>query len=138
MQRMKLHLSGVKLPKLGSIQDRVFRDYQIKEAQLEAAKVEISMMIALTNPTLTEASKLREWSSAVNKSWKKYLGLQMNVDLSEHTEREIEMMAFYQKVVKPSQLKIFTDKKGDARLSGVEQLGIQVPFTETTEPTSKS
>jgi hypothetical protein len=100
MQRMKLHLSGVKVPKLNSLHDRVYREYLTKENQLEAEKMKLVMLCAATTPTFTDVAKAREWSDRVRKIWSTLLALQFNVEIPEHTEKEMEMMEHYEKVVK--------------------------------------
>lgn len=123
MQRMKLHLSGVKLPKLGTVKDRIYRDYLVKEAQLEAKKTEMVMLMALTNPTIQDPAKHREWASAIKEIWTQYLSLLLNVEMPEHTKKEVEMLEYYQSVMKHSKLKLFKDKKtGKLQVSGIEKL----------------
>ncbi|MCU1496042.1 MAG: hypothetical protein JWO62_3806 [Acidimicrobiaceae bacterium] len=119
---MKLHLSGVKLPKLGTIQDRVYRDYMVKEAHLEAKKGEMMMLMALTNPSIEDPNKRREWADTIKGLWTRYLSLLMNVEIPESTEKEIQMMEYYQTVVKPAKLRLFKDKDGNLNVSGLNQL----------------
>lgn len=122
MQRMKLHLSGVKLPKLGSIQDRIYRDYLVKEAQLEAKKTEMVMLMTLTNPTIQDPAKYREWSGSIKGLWTQYLSMLLNVELPEHTKKEVEMLEYYQNTMKHAKLKLSKDKAGKLKLSGLEKL----------------
>lgn len=122
MQRVKLHLSGVKVPKLGSLQDRVFRSYMVKEAQLDAKKTQMAMLTVLTNPQIDDPSKRREWSEAVKKVWSEYLSLLLNTELPEHTEKELEMREYYESVVKKSELRLFKDKVGRLNVDGISKL----------------
>jgi len=122
MQRMKLHLSGVKLPKLGTIQDRVYREYLIKEAQLEAKKLEMVMLLTLTNPSIEDPNRRRDWAKAIKTIWTQTLSLLLNVELPEQTAKEMEMLEYYQNVVKNSELKLFKDKMGKLHVSGVDKL----------------
>lgn len=122
MQRMKLHLSGVKVPKLGSLHDRIYREYLIKEAQLEAKKAEMLMLMVLTNPSIEDPNKRRDWVKSVQEIWTKYLSLLLNVEIPEHTQKELEMMDYYQNVVKPAKLNIFKDKTGKLTVTGVSQV----------------
>jgi len=112
MQRMKLHLSGVKVPKLGSLHDRLYREYLTKENELEAEKMKIVMLNTLTNPTIEDPGKAREWSSTIKKHWARYLSLQFNTDIPEHTEKEIQMMEYYENVVKHLKPKLEKSAKG--------------------------
>jgi hypothetical protein len=119
---MKLHLSGVKLPKLGTIQDRVYREYLIKEAQLEAKKLEMVMLLTLTNPSIEDPNRRRDWAKAIKTIWTQTLSLLLNVELPEQTAKEMEMLEYYQNVVKNSELKLFKDKMGKLHVSGVDKL----------------
>lgn len=100
MQRMKLHLSGIEVPKLGSLKDRVYRDYLTKENQLEAEKAKLLMLVALTNPTISDPNKARDWSGKVKKIWADYLALQFNTDMPVKNEKEAQMAEYYENVVK--------------------------------------
>lgn len=122
MQRMKLHLSGVKLPRLGSLQDRVYREYMFREAKLEAKKAEMFMLMTLTNPDLDNPNQRREWGSTVKDLWSEYLAMLMNVEMPEKTEKEVEMLEYYQSVVKKAKLKLFKTRDNRLNVSGVEQL----------------
>ena len=122
MQRMKLHLSGVKMPKLGSMQDRVYREYLTREVELEAKKGELIMLQTLTNPSFDDPSKRREWGSTVKRIWNQYLSLLLNVEWEEKTEKEIQMMEYYETVMKNSKLKLSRSKDGGLSVSGVDQL----------------
>lgn len=100
MQRMKLHLSGVKVPKLDSLRDKVYRQYLTKESQLEAEKMKFVMMATMTTPVFDDAGKAREWSEKVRKTWSTFLSLQYGLEVSEHNEKEIQMLEYYESVVK--------------------------------------
>jgi hypothetical protein len=100
MQRMELHLSGVKVPKLGSLHDRVYREYMTKKSQLEVERTKFHMFNALTNPTIGDAGKAREWSEKIKRIWSNYLALEYGVEVPEYAEREIQMREYYENVVK--------------------------------------
>lgn len=112
MQRMKLHLSGVKVPKLGSLQDKVYRQYLTKESQLEVEKTKFAMLQAMTSPTFDDAGKARDWHAKIKKAWANYLSLEFNVDIPEHTEKELQMMEYYENVVKHLKPKLEKSQKG--------------------------
>lgn len=112
MQRMKLHLSGVKVPKLGSLQDKVYRQYMTKESQLEVEKMKLVMLGTLTSPTFDDPNKARDWHGKIKKNWSSYLAMQFNVEVPEHTEKEIQMLEYYENVVKHLKPKLVKDKKG--------------------------
>lgn len=112
MQRMKLHLSGVKVPKLGSLQDKVYRQYLTKESQLGVEKTKFTMLQTLTNPTFDDTGKARDWHSKIKKAWANYLSLEFNVDIPENTEKELQMMEYYENVVKHLKPKLERSGKG--------------------------
>ena len=119
MQRMKLHLSGVKLDKLGTLKDRMYRSYLFKEAQLESSKTEFLMYLALTNPVIDDQDKRSSWSKEVNKSWKTYLGRLFTVEIPEVNEEEEALKEYYDRVVSKAKLKIRKDNKtGKVEVTG--------------------
>lgn len=123
MQRMKLHVQGVKLPALGSAQDSVLRQYALKEAALEAKRTEFAMLTLLTNPAITDDARWREWKDSVQGVWKTYVAMLYSTDLPEEDVKDRKLMDYYTNVVKKSDLKMYKDKKtGELRLSGIEKL----------------
>jgi hypothetical protein len=97
---MKLHLSGVKVPKLGSLHDRVYREYMTRESQLEAEKMKLVMMQTITNPSFDDSGRARQWTENVKKVWTNYLSLQYGLEISEHNEKELHMLDYYSGVIK--------------------------------------
>lgn len=125
MQRVKLYTQGVKLPQLGSSQDVVLRQYMVKEAELEAKRAEFQMLTLLTNPTITEDSKWKEWKGTVKNVWTQYIGLLFNTetDVDTTSKSDKELMEYYQNVVKGSKLQMFKDQNtGKLQLTGVDTL----------------
>lgn len=125
MQRMKLHTQGVKLPPLGSSQDVVLRQYVVKEAELEAKRAEFQMLTLLTNPTITEDAKWREWKGTVKNVWQQYVGMLFHtpVEIDTQSEKDKQLIEYYQTVVKSSSLKMFKDKDtGKLTLTGLDTL----------------
>lgn len=111
----------MKLPKLGSLQDRVYREYMTKESQLEVEKMKLTMLIAITNPNTSDPNKAREWSATVKKHWSSYLSAQFSAELPEHTEKEVEMMEYYENVVKHLKPKLEKSGKG-LNVKGLDRL----------------
>ncbi len=124
MQRMKLHVAGVNVAKLGSLKDRVTRSYLLKEAQLEAKRTEFSMLTLLTNPAISDDSKRREWVKSVQSNWKNYLGLLFYTEIPEETKEEEQMRDYYNRVVSKLKPKLVKEEAG-LRLVGItaEDLG---------------
>jgi hypothetical protein len=94
MQRMKLHLSGFKLSSLGSLHDRVIREYMSKESQLELARRKLEMLRTVHAPNITDAGKFREWSGVVKDVWNKIIELEFHVDLPDHSEEDSKLLDY--------------------------------------------
>lgn len=122
MQRMRLYTSGVAVPKLFSLHDRVIRQYLTKEEELEAKKQEMLMLLTLTAPDIADNGKRREWAAVVKNSWTQLLGLIFHIRVDEFSDKEKEMLDYYEKYMKNSKLALSKDKKGRLQVSGVEQL----------------
>lgn len=120
---MRLHVQGVKLPPLGSAQDIVFRQFALKEAALEAKRTEFAMLSLLTNPTITDDARWREWKDSVQGIWKTYVAMLYNTELPEENVKDRKLMEYYTNVVKKSDLKMYKDKRtGELKLTGIEKL----------------
>jgi hypothetical protein len=141
---MKLYVSGVKVPPLFSLQDRVIREYFTRQEQLESKKQEMMMLLALTSPNIQDPAKGREWSELVKNSWTQYLGALFNVKVDEMSDKEKEMREYYEAYMKNSKITLHVDKKKKSlSVSGIEAL-IEKPgkvtkaakSTETTKTTS--
>jgi hypothetical protein len=122
MQRLGLHLRGVKVPPLGSLQDTVFRGALNYEKSLEAKRAEFSMLTTLTNPIHSSDHKAREWKTSVLKAWKGYIGLLMNVEMPEHDASESKMIEYYSKVVKNLKPKMSKTRDGKLQVTGLDAL----------------
>lgn len=125
MHRFKLHLRGVKVPKLGSLQDRVYREIVMHENQLEAKKMQFLMLLTVTNPAIGDDSKRREWTGSVQAIWKEYVGLLMNVEIPAVSAEDEKMMQYYSEVVKKLKPKAVA-KKGKDRSMRLEVSGLDV------------
>src|SRR5437763_14744037 len=97
---MKLYTSGVKLPKLGSPQDRVIRNYLLKETQKEVAKTQLLAMLVTNSIQFKDASSASDWHDKVKRIWNGYLGLEYGIEIPEHTDKEIQMIEHYNKKIK--------------------------------------
>lgn len=120
---MRLHTQGVKLPPLGSVQDRVLRQFAVKETELEAKRTEFAMLTLLTNPHIADDGRWREWRGTVKDVWQQYVGLLFNMDVPKQSDKDKELLEYYTNVVKKSELKMYKDKDtGKLKLLGVETL----------------
>lgn len=122
MQRMKLHTSGVKPSKLGSIQDRITRQYMLKETELEVSRSQFTMMMALTNPQFND-ERGSKWAGNIKKCWKEYLSLLFNLEVQEETDEEKVLKEYYDQVVSKLRPVIRKDRKtGKLEVSGLDQM----------------
>lgn len=120
---MRLHSQGVKLPPLGSVQDRVFRQFALQEAKLEAKRAEFQMLTLLTNPQIQDQMKWKEWQKSVDGVWKQYIGLLFNTEVQDDDTSDRKLIEYYENVVKNSELKMYKDKEtGSLKLLGTETL----------------
>lgn len=118
MQRMKLLVSGVDVPRLGTIHDKIYRKYLTKDAELEAKRSEFTMLTALGNPSI-DPSKRNDWIKSVSKSWTHYLGKLFTVDIPEQTPEEEQLLEYYQRVVSKVKMGI----RQDPRTKGLHLVG---------------
>lgn len=120
---MRLHTQGVKLPPLGSVQDRVLRQFAVKEAELEAKRTEFAMLTLLTNPQIADDGRWREWRGTVKDVWQQYVGLLFNMEVPKQSDKDKELLEYYTNVVKKSDLKMYKDRDtGKLTLLGIETL----------------
>lgn len=109
MQRMRLYTQGVKLPKLGTIQDRMLRQFLLKEAELEAKRVEFQMLTLLTNPTAPDEESARRWRRKVTDIWRGYVSKLFVVDIPSEDQDEAKLKEFYLQNVKNSNVQLRRD-----------------------------
>jgi hypothetical protein len=122
-QRTKLYVSGVKLPPLGSVQDRVLRDFLTQEAALEADRARLDMLNTLTNPVFSEQAKATAWEKEVRKTWTSYLSKLFHVEVTEDIQEDVKMFEYYSKVVKHLKPVLQRSKDGKGLIvSGLEAL----------------
>lgn len=88
---MRLYTSGVKVPKLYSIQDRVLRQYQMLETRknLQHAKL-------LTQVAIGTGAGDKDWFNNINSIWSEFVNLECG-SISEVKDRENEMRKEYEK-----------------------------------------
>ena len=123
MQRMELHFQGVKLPKLGSIQDRIYRQYMDKQVQREVTKDRLTMLSTLTSPQISDQNKWSLWKKDIGGIWNQYLGLSFHMEIPTEEDQDKKLLEFYEKVVKPASIKMHKDRKtGKLSLLGAEAL----------------
>lgn len=122
MYRTRLHLSGIKVPKLGSPQDKIFRQYLIKESERASAKVNLLGLLVANSIPFNDAAASQEWESKVKRIWNNYLALEYGLELPPDKEKELEMQEFYLKKVKALKPKLSRDTDGRLLVSGLDDL----------------
>ena len=120
MQRMQLHLSGVCLPKLGSLQDRMYRQYlnKVSLKELEKSKFEVRLASFVASLLSGSSNLRREEVQNLNKAWSSYAKTLFNLDSEEETSEESRMQEYYQRFVKNAKLRLIKQNEGDWKLSG--------------------
>ena len=113
LQRMELHLSGIKVPKLGSIQDIIYRQFLDKKSKKEVAKNKMLALLAINSGAFETSDSRDKWSEQVKSAWTSYMGLEYGIEIPEHTDHERRMLEYYNKKVKPLKAVIRSNgKKG--------------------------
>ena len=121
---MKLHVSGVKVPKLGSIQDRIIRQHLTKESEKETKKTQLLALLVVNSIPFNNQQAATAWEGKVKKIWKEYLGLELGLEIPEQDEKDEALMEYYLKTVKKLKLKLSKPTKGKAGLvvTGLENI----------------
>jgi hypothetical protein len=122
MQRLSLHFRGVKVPTLGSLQDRVFRRGVHQERLVEAKRAEFLMLITSSNPQFSDAAKHREWGQMSREVWKEYVGLLTNTEMSSKSAEDEKLLEYYERVVKHVKPSARMDKNGTIIVTGIDAL----------------
>ena len=97
---MRLYLSGVKVPKLGTLQDRVIRAHMITESQKESKKTQLLALLVANSIPFDDQNAAENWNTKIKRLWNSYLSLEYGLELPEHTEKEMAMMEYYQNHIK--------------------------------------
>lgn len=118
---MRLHLSGVKLPKLGTLADRVMRMHVTRESERETKKTQLLALLAANSIDFDNQQSASAWEGRIKGIWNRYLALEYGIELAPEKEKELEMMDYYQGFVK--HLKpVMNNKDGKFTVSGLESL----------------
>ena len=108
---MRLYTQGVKLPKLGTVQDRVLRQFSVQEAELEAKRLEFQMLTLLTNPSIPDAEDKRAWRKRVTDIWRQYISKLFVVDLPTEDDADNKLKEFYLTKVKNSKVQMYRNEE---------------------------
>lgn len=112
---MELYVSGVQVPKLGSLMDRTARSYLFKRVNKEVTINRLLAQIA----TGVGGDGNKEWSNTISGIWNNYLNLAYYTE-DETEQRETDMQEEYAfwKTIKP---KIIKDAKGKLTVTGLSK-----------------
>lgn len=105
---MELHLSGVKVPRLGSLHDRIYREYLTKRAvkKVNQTKVVAQAAIAVANMSKTP----KETVEAIVHAFSDYVNMELYLE-NVRTETE-QMMRDEYEYWKKSRPKVNISKDG--------------------------
>ncbi len=118
---MRMYTMGVKVPKLGSIQDRILKQYLSKEAQKEAKKTQLIAMFTANAVDFNSPGAENEWGSKIKKIWNQYLALEYGVEMTAETEKEAMLTEFYVNTVKNLSVKLSL-VNGKHVVSGLDEI----------------
>ncbi len=115
-------MAGIKVHKLGSPQDRVLRQYLVKENEKEISKTQLMAMLVTNSIPFNNANDAREWNSKVKQVFSTFMSLEYGVELPEFSDKETQMIEQYTKKVKHLKPKLTKDKKGGFVVTGLDSL----------------
>lgn len=119
---MKLHFRGIQVPSLGSTRDIVYRGYLLHEAKTEAKRHELDLLIALSNPAITESQRQREWGKQVKNTFDEYVLLLLGQSSLPVNQEEQQLQKFYSEVVKNSSPKLIRGKDGKLKVEDIPKI----------------
>lgn len=118
---MRLHLSGVKLPRLGSLKDRIMRAHLTRESEKETKKTQLLALLVTNSVDFDNQQSASVWEGKIKSLWNRYLALEYGIELSVEKEKELEMLEYYQEFVKNLRPKLHIEG-GKAVVSGLDSL----------------
>lgn len=93
-----------------------------REAELESEKAKLDMLNTLSNPTFTDKAKAEAWEREIQRTWSSYLHKLFNVELTEESRKDVEMLEYYTKVVKHMRPVLKQTKSGQLIVDGIKGL----------------
>jgi len=109
---MDMLLSGIQVPKLGSVQDRTLRAFMTKKIGREVAQVKLLAQIASAS-----GGSDKSWVRTISSIWKDYLRSSYHLE-AEHENLENDMLEEYKKFahIRP---KLVIEKDGTLKVKGI-------------------
>lgn len=123
-----MHFQGLEVPALGSPRDIIFRKYLTHKARTEAAKHKLMLLQTIGTPMFSSEEASRKWSKKAGRIFDEYLsGLfgVPDIGLKEEEREEAEqeqLLEFYNKVVKPSKVKLSRNGEGKLTATGLPKV----------------
>lgn len=115
---MELHVSGVKVPPLGSMQDRIYRDFLTRRSYKEVTKNRIVTLAAIATANMSKSPKAL-LDDLLN-TYSDYMNLEMFMEtVKQETETMMKEEFEFWRKVRP---KINISKDGKGASLSVESL----------------
>lgn len=111
-------MSGVKLPALGSLKDRVLRDYQLHESRKKMKQQELQLCIALLNAG-DESTK-----RALLAIWQDIAKLEYGVDADREDTSFLRDEAMRMEFENVRKLKVRLERTGAGKDAGLQVTGL--------------
>ena len=110
---MELFVSGVKVPKLGSLQDVIARQYLVKKAQKEITLNKLQAQMAMVSNPNPESG----WSNTISQMWNSYVNTACYMEDEVHLrEEEMQLEFEHWKTIKPV---MYKDENGHVKVKGI-------------------
>lgn len=101
-----MHFSGVKLPPLGSIKDRIYREFALRESKLSLKKQEMQFIIASLNCT-EDANR-----TIIRAVWDDIANLELGFEMADTSSKLVEEHNWQNEYAAVKKLKVQITSKG--------------------------
>jgi hypothetical protein len=115
---MYMESPDFKFPKLGSIQDRVFRRYMVHKTRLKSEETKLLAMVAVSNLNGRSDASTRSWVESIGKTWSNFQKLLFGIETTEQEDKDDAKLAFYMTVVKKMAPKLEVGPNGGLMVTG--------------------
>lgn len=112
----------MEVPALGSPRDKIFRQYMLHEAGVEAKKHQMLLMLTIGSRSFSDPSSARSWQENCRRLFSQYANMLIGIEVSEEDLQEEQMLEFYEQMVKQSKPVIHRSKDGKLSVTGVDNV----------------
>lgn len=119
---MTLHFRGLEVPALGSPRDKIYRQFLLHEAKVEAKKHELALMIAMGTPVISDSAQRRTWDQTAKDTFDTYVMMLLGYEGKPENLQEQRMLQFYERVIKKSSPILRRDKSGKLSVKNLPKL----------------